>query len=294
MEAMTVSLGRSSRLADWWQLTKPRLNFLVLLTALAGYALAPAGGRHRVPLLAFALGLWMLAASSAMLNMWLEQDSDRLMDRTKTRPLPARRLPPQPVFWVGVGLAFAALLQLELTAGPLTAGLGLLTWASYLLAYTPLKRVSPLSLLVGAVPGALPPVLGWIAGGGGLDEGALALFCLLFLWQIPHFLSIAALYGEQYRAAGIKVLGLEHGPAAAGRSMVLYAAALLPVAVWMRGLGFGGSGSQLLTLGLTAGFVAAALGAALRPSRRSARVLLLASVTWLPLFLLVLILTGRP
>jgi protoheme IX farnesyltransferase len=291
--AAALAAPPGGRLADWWQLTKPRLNFLVLLTALAGYALAPAGPR-KVPLAAFALGFWMLAASSAMLNMWLEQESDGLMERTKVRPLPAGRMKPGPVLWAGLGLAFAALTQLALSAGPLTAALGLLTWASYLLAYTPLKRVTPLSLLVGAVPGALPPVLGWTAGGGGLDEGALALFCLLFLWQIPHFLAIAALYGEQYRVAGIKVLGLEHGPQAAGRSMVLYAAALLPVAVWMRGLGFGGAGSQALTLALTVGFVAAALWAALRPSKRSARALLLASVTWLPLFLLVLILTGRP
>jgi protoheme IX farnesyltransferase len=284
---------RSGGLADWWQLTKPRLNFLVFLTALAGYALAPSGGPRRVPLAAFAVGLWMLQASAAMLNMWLEEDSDGLMDRTKVRPLPAKRLAPRAVFWVGLLLAFAALAQLAMSAGTLTAGLGLLTWASYLLAYTPLKRVTALSVLVGAVPGALPPVLGWTAGGGGLDEGALALFSLLFLWQIPHFLAIAALYGEQYRKAGIKVLGLEHGAAAAGRSMVAYSAALLPVAVWMRGLGFGGPGSQLITLGLTLGYVAAALWAALRPSPKSARALLLASVTWLPLFLLALILTGR-
>lgn len=291
-----AELGRQGALAgglgDWWQLTKPRLNFLVLLTALAGLALAP--GVTPLPVLAgFTLAVWMLAASAAMLNMWLERDSDRLMARTAQRPLAAGRLEPRPVFWAGQLLAVGALALLARFSGLVTAGLGLATWASYLLVYTPLKRRTPLALLAGAVPGALPPVLGWCAGGGRLDEGALALFCLLFVWQIPHFLSIAELYGEQYRAAGIRVLGLEHGHAAAGRGMVLYAATLLPIAAWLHGLGLGSRLSLAASLALGLGFVAAALWAALRPSRGSARGLLLTSVSYLPLLLLALILGGR-
>jgi protoheme IX farnesyltransferase len=276
-------------LRDWWQMAKPRLNLLVLMTALAGYALASGSG-PRASLAPFALGVWLLAASAAMLNMWMEREGDALMERTRDRPLAAGRLKPRAVLWVGLAVSLAALLLLAQSAGMACAGLGLATWASYLLVYTPLKRVTPLALLVGAVPGALPPVMGWMAGGGSLDSGALALFCFLFLWQIPHFLSIAALYGEDYRKAGIKVLGLELGPNAAGRGMVLYAAALLPVAVWFRGLGLGGPWSLLMTLALTFAFMAAALWAAMRPSRRSARGLLLASVSYQPLFLLALIL----
>jgi protoheme IX farnesyltransferase len=274
-------------------MAKPRLNLLVLLSALAGYALAPDSG-PRAHLAPFAAGVWLLAASAAMLNMWMEREGDALMERTRQRPLAAGRLDPRAVLWAGLAVSLAALLLLAESAGLLCAGLGLATWASYLLVYTPLKRVTPLALLVGAVPGALPPVMGWLAGGGSLDSGALALFCFLFLWQIPHFLSIAALYGEEYSKAGIKVLGLEHGTDAAGRGMVLYAAALLPVAVWFRGLGLGGPWSLLLTLALTLGFMAAALWAAFKPSRSSARGLLLASVTYQPLFLLALILGNRP
>jgi protoheme IX farnesyltransferase len=289
----TMDTERGGGLGDWWQMAKPRLNLLVLMTALAGYALAPDQG-PRAHLAPFALGVWLLAASAAMLNMWMEREGDAQMERTRQRPLAAGRLNPRAVLWTGLAISLAALLLLDESAGLLCAGLGLATWSSYLLLYTPLKRVTPLALLVGAVPGALPPVLGWVAGGGSLDGGALALFCFLFLWQIPHFLSIAALYGAEYRKAGIKVLGLEHGPAAAGRSMVLYAAALLPVAVWFRGLGIGGPWSLLLTLALTVGFVAAALWAAFRPSRGSARGLLLASVSYQPLFLLALIFGNRP
>lgn len=293
LAATSVRMEPGGGLRDWWQMAKPRLNLLVLLSALAGYALAP-DGPARARLAPFALGVWSLAAAAAMLNMWMEREGDALMERTRDRPLAACRLHPRAVLWAGLALSLAALLLLAESAGALCAGLGLATWASYLLVYTPLKRVTPLAVLAGAVPGALPPVLGWVAGGGSLDGGALALFCFLFLWQIPHFLAIAALYGEEYRKAGIKVLGLEHGPAAAGRSMVLYAAALMPVAVWFRGLGIGGPWSLLLTLALTAGFMAAALWAAFKPSRSSARGLLLASVAYQPLFLLALILGNRP
>ena len=293
LAAAAVRAEHPGALGDWWQMAKPRLNLLVLLSALAGYALAP---EHGTParLAPFALGVWLLAAAAAMLNMWMEREGDALMERTRHRPLAAGRLHPRAVFWAGLAVSLAALLLLAESAGPLCAALGLATWASYLLVYTPLKRVTSLAVLAGAVPGALPPVLGWVAGGGSLDGGALALFCFLFLWQIPHFLSIAALYGEEYRKAGIKVLGLEYGPAAAGRSMVLYAAGLLPVAVWFRGLGIGGPWSLLLTLALTFAFIAAALWAAWLPSRGSARGLLLASVTYQPLFLLALILGNRP
>lgn len=272
-----------ARAKDWWELTKPRLNFLVLLTSLAGYAMAPAGLEGRAPFWGFVLAVWLLAASSAILNMWLERDSDRLMERTAKRPLADRRLDPRPAFWAGQGLAVLSLTALAYFTGWITAGLGLLTWTSYLLVYTPLKRVTPLSLLVGAVPGALPPVMGWTAAGGPLDIRALALFALLFVWQIPHFLSIAALYGEQYKAAGIKVLSLEHGPAVAGRQMVSYALALIPLTLWLPSLGLGGPRYQAAALILGLIFSAAALRAALKPERTRARQLLLASVFYLPL-----------
>lgn len=278
-----------ARWKDWWELTKPRLNFLVLLSALAGYALAPRALPGRADFWAFSVAVWLLAASSAILNMWLEQDSDRLMERTRKRPLADGRLDPRPAFWLGQALALLALLVLALNVQGVAALLGLLTWASYLLVYTPLKRVTPLSVLVGAVPGALPPVLGWTAAGGGLDAGAFGLFCLLFLWQIPHFLSIAALYGEQYRAAGIQVLNLSHGEAAVGRQMLLYTLALLPLTLWLPQVGLGGPRYRLAALALGLGFLVFAVRAALRPDRSRSRALLLASVFYLPLLLAAMI-----
>lgn len=268
---------------DWWELTKPRLNFLVVLTALAGYWMAPAGLPGRASFWSFAVAVWLLAASSAILNMWLESDTDALMERTRKRPLAAGRLPKRPAFWVGQALTFLALGALAASCDWITAGLGLLTWASYLLVYTPLKRVSALSVLAGAVPGALPPVMGWTAAGGHLDQDALGLFCLLFVWQIPHFLAIAHLYGEQYLAAGIKVLGLEHGQAVVSRQIVAYTLALLPVTLWLNRLGLSGPRYVASALVLGLAFNGVALWAALRPSRRSARALLLTSVTYLPL-----------
>jgi protoheme IX farnesyltransferase len=281
-------LTRTS-LRDWWQMTKPRLNGLVLLSAMAGYALAPRTASPRTAFWPFALGFWLLAASSAALNMWLERDTDALMDRTRFRPLAAGRLGERPVFWMGQVLAVAALGVFALSGDWVTAALGLLTWASYLLVYTPLKRRSPLSLLAGAVTGALPPVMGWTAAGGGLNQAALGLFCLLFVWQVPHFLAIAALYGEQYRAAGIKVLGVVHGEAVAARQALTYAVALIPISLWLYALGLGGRAYACAALPLGLAFAAAAAWAAYRPSRSSARTLLLASVSYLPLLLAALV-----
>jgi len=278
---------------DWWLMCKPRLNGMVLLSAVCGFALAPREAAARTPFGVFVVAFWLLAASSSALNMWLERDTDALMERTRDRPLAAGRLRERPVFWMGQALAVLALGIFFLAGDWLTAGLGLLTWASYLLVYTPLKRRTPLSLLAGAVTGALPPVMGWTAGGGSLDQASLGLFCLLFVWQVPHFLAIAALYGEQYRAAGIKVLGLVHGQAAAGRQAVIYAAALLPVSVWLYALGLGGRVYLSVALLLGAAFVGVAVWAARKPSHVSARVLLLSSVTYLPLMLIALV-VDRP
>jgi protoheme IX farnesyltransferase len=268
---------------QWWALTKPRLTLLVIGTALAGYALAPAGLPGRSKFWPFAVSVYLLAASAAILNMWMERDVDALMKRTRERPLPAGRLTERQVFWAGQGLTFISLLALALATNWLTAALGLLTWISYLLVYTPMKRKSSLAILAGAVPGALPPVMGWTAAGGSIDPTAIALFLLMFVWQVPHFLAIAALYGDDYENAGLKVLGREAGTAAAGRQMVLYAMLMLPITLWCYKLGIAGPRYAVAATLLSLLFIAFALRAALRPGRSSARALLLASVTYLPL-----------
>lgn len=267
----------------WWALTKPRLNFLTVATSLAGYFVAPVGLPDRAPFWPYAAGVYLLAAGAAMLNMWLERDVDARMKRTRERPLPAGHLNEQSVFWAGLALTVVALAILALATNHLTAVLGFVLWVSYLLIYTPMKRYSSLAILAGAVPGALPPVMGWTAGGGAIDHGAWALFLLMFVWQVPHFLSIAALYGDDYQNAGLKVLGKEAGTAAAGRQMVIYAALMVPVSLWCHKVGLAGARFAVIGVVLSLAFTVFAWRAARNPGRESARALLLASVTYLPL-----------
>jgi protoheme IX farnesyltransferase len=181
------------------ELTKPRITLLVTFTTLVGYVMGSRGGVHPVPLLLTLAGTALVASGSMTLNMLLERDTDALMHRTRGRPLPTRRLKPAEALWFGLLLTSAGLLMLALLVQPLAALVALATWASYLFAYTPLKTRTSLSTVVGAVPGALPPVIGWAAARGSLDGGAFVLFAILFLWQIPHFLAIAWIFREDCR-----------------------------------------------------------------------------------------------
>ncbi len=279
-------------LKDYWLLTKPRLNFLVLCSALGGYELGRSGPFAAGAFLEFAAALFALAGASSALNMWMERDADARMGRTRERPLAAGRLKPLQGLAFGVLLSLAALAWLALRVNPATAWLGLATVASYLLVYTPLKRVSSLSTLVGAVPGALPPVMGWAAARGSVDPPAWALFFILFLWQIPHFLAIAVMYAGEYKAAGFKVMPFEQGGEATGRQMVLYSLALIPASLWIHRLGLAGRGYFAVAVLLGLGYAGMALYAARVKGRDAAR-LLLASVSYLPLLFTAMLL-DRP
>lgn len=269
---------------DWLQLFKPRLNSEVILSALAGLYLGrPAEGLAWPLVVHFSLAVSLLAASAAALNMWLERDTDALMERTRLRPVAAGRLSPNAALLAGVILALLSFTWLALSVGVLTFGLGLLTWSSYLLVYTPLKRQSPVAVLVGAVPGALPPVMGWAAAGQGLDAIAAALFLIMFLWQVPHFLAIAWMYQSDYQKAGIKTLAAEQGDAAAARQILLYTVALLPVSLWPSVLGLTGQAYFWAAGALGLIFLGVVIWTVRRPTRSRARVLLLSSVTYLPL-----------
>jgi protoheme IX farnesyltransferase len=280
-------------LKDFLALTKPRLNFLVLLSALAGFEMGRQGSFDLWKLLEFAAALFCLAGASSALNMWMERRQDAAMGRTKSRPLAAGRLRPMAGLLFGLALSVIALAWLALRVNALTAWLGFATWFSYLALYTPLKRVSSFSTLVGAIPGALPPVMGWTGAGNALDLRALALFVILFLWQIPHFLSIALMYEDEYKAAGFKVMPFEQGREATGRQMVLYALALVPASLWAYELGMSGRLYFVSALLLGLGYTASALRAARAPKRAAARGLLLTSVFYLPL-LLSMMLADRP
>lgn len=227
----TSTLARpTTAIADLVALTKPRLTGLVLFTTAGAFLLAP-GDIDFVRLAWTLIGTWLTVASSHALNMFHERDVDGLMQRTKDRPLPAGRMAPEVALVFGVSLGLIGIPLLVKTVGPLAAGLASLALASYVLAYTPLKRRSPAALYVGALPGAIPPVLGWAAATGTLDPAPMALFATMFVWQIPHFLGLSLLLSDDYRSAGIRTQSVVSGFAATQRTTRIGVALLLPVSL---------------------------------------------------------------
>jgi protoheme IX farnesyltransferase len=241
-----------TRAADYLQLVRPRLALLVLVTVGAGWLLAAGGQPSWLPLVNASVGTALLFAGSSALNQLLERRRDALMPRTANRPLPAGRLQPAEVLALGSILSAGGLVWLLAFCPPLAAGLGAFALFSYVLVYTPLKERTPLSTLVGAVPGAVPPMIGWAAARGRLDAGALALFLIVFLWQVPHFLAIAWIYRDQYARAGFRVLPvLDRQGVQTGRQMIHYTLALILASLMPCVLGIGGwlSGIGALVLG---------------------------------------------
>jgi len=258
------------RLSDFVALTKPRITFLVVLTALVGFVAARRGAWDLALLARTLAGTALVAGAASALNQWAERDADALMRRTLRRPLPAGRLVPREGVAFGVALAVVGTAYLALTVGVLAGALAAATAASYLLVYTPLKRVTSLATVAGAVPGAIPPVIGWAAARGRLDTGAWVLFLILFFWQMPHFLALAALYRRDYARAGFRVLSVvDPGGASTGRQSVLYALALLPVSLVPAFLGMAGPLYFFGALALGLGFLFYALRFALRPGAQA-------------------------
>ncbi len=272
------------------ELTKPRITVMVLLTVAVGYALAPvdAGATTLVHLL---FGAMLSCSGAGALNQYLERDTDAVMARTRFRPLPSHRISAFMVFILGAALSTGGVGYLLLTTNPLTALLDAFTLVSYLFVYTPLKRMSPASTLAGAVPGAVPPMMGWAAATGSIGAGACALFGLLFLWQIPHFLAIGRMYRDDYANGGFPMLVVVDD-AAAGRQMVLYALAVLVVSLAPVRLGL--AGPFYLTLATFAGlaYLVAAARACKLADQPSARSLLLVSVLYLPVIFAAMFVDG--
>ncbi|MBF5042705.1 protoheme IX farnesyltransferase [Aggregicoccus sp. 17bor-14] len=223
----TRALSLSTTTADLVSLTKPRLSSLVLATTAGGMWLAPGGMSLARMLVAMIATAGTVGAANAF-NCFIERDSDRYMRRTASRPLPSGRMEPAVALWFGLSLAAISLPSLWLAANLLTAALGLLALLSYVLLYTPLKARTSAAMLVGAVPGALPPLMGWTAVTGQVDAGGYALFAILFLWQIPHFIAIALFRKEEYAAAGLTSLPLERGDESSRLQLLLYTLALVP------------------------------------------------------------------
>lgn len=279
----------TARLADYLELTKPRIAVLALTAVTVGYVLGSQGRWQVLPLLHALLGIGLVAAGSSVLNQWIERSTDRKMDRTANRPLPAGRLQATEVLWFGLACGLFGTLYLAVAVNALTAWLGVATMFLYVAVYTPLKRHTSLCTAVGAIPGALPPVLGWTAAGGHLDAGAFSLFAILFLWQFPHFLAIAWLYREDYDRAGLRMLPRPSAKLPiVGAFTVIYALALIPVSLLPSDLALAGDAYYLAAIILGLGYLAASVRFLLNESRRTARSLLLVSLVYLPLLLLAL------
>ena len=226
----------SIAIGDLVTLAKPRITLLVLITTAGGFWLAPVRASRLVGALAM-FGTALIVAGANALNMYLERDIDGRMERTKDRPLPAGRLAPRVALWFGVLTSIAAVPILAIGVNATTALLAVLANLSYVLAYTPMKQRSHWALLVGAVPGAMPPLLGWTAATGTIGAGGLVLFGILFLWQVPHFLAISIFRRDEYARAGLKVMPNTHGIRATKHSIARYLFALLAVSLLLVPLG---------------------------------------------------------
>jgi protoheme IX farnesyltransferase len=283
------------RLADYLELAKPRVVLMVLVTTLVGFYLGSTGSPALVTLAHTLVGTALAAGGTLAWNQLMEIDLDGRMMRTRHRPLPDGRILPVEALVLGGVLLAAGLAHLALAVNLVSAGVTAAIAVVYLLVYTPLKRVTPLCSLAGAVPGALPPVAGWAAARGSLDLQAWVLFAIMFLWQIPHSLAIARLYRDDYARAGIRLLPVVDvdGPST-GTQVVAFCLALLPVALLPTLIGIAGVIYFLVALALGVGFLWSGITLARGRSVADARRLMFASLLYLPALLGVMALDKLP
>ncbi len=276
-------------LSDYWALTKPEVNFLILITTFVGFYLGCASAGRQFSLMALfntLLGTSLVASGTATLNQYIERAFDAQMRRTARRPAAAGRLEPHAVLAFGIVLSVAGTIYLAVGAGLPASLLALLTLLSYLFLYTPLKRETPLCVLIGALSGAMPPLIGWAAASGGLRRGAWLLYAVLFLWQFPHFMAIAWMYREDYDRAGYLMLprGAARAPVVTLQTM-LPLLALVPISIARLPAQHAATSYWAgLLLGLS--FVYFGVEFVRQRSRGTARRLLAASIVYLPLLLI--------
>jgi heme o synthase len=284
--------SRSGLFRDLVELVKARLTLLVLLTTAVGFYLGAEGPINFVALLHTVFGTAAAAAGAAALNQWWEYNLDALMERTRSRPVPAGRMRPRDAVILGSALSIFGVAYLAFVCNALSAALAAITIIIYIFAYTPLKRVSTFNTALGAVPGALPPMIGWAAARGTLNAGAWALFAILFFWQLPHFFAIAWMYRDDYARAGFQMISSDDrtGERSASQSvffcMLLFVVAGLPAF-----LGIATVFYLLAELILGAVFVAVAMRFLKTRARADARRLFITSIIYLPLLLGALVLS---
>jgi protoheme IX farnesyltransferase len=283
--AMATAAARS-RAADFVALTKPRLNLLVVATTAGGYYLGAGPGANALGLAHVTLATALVAGGSAAFNQVMERKVDALMDRTRRRPVADGRLSPRESLIFASALSLAGLLWLAVTTTPLAAVVALVTLLTYVL-----KQRTSFATVVGAIPGALPPMIGWAAATDTLSREAWVLFAIIFLWQMPHFLAIAWLFKDDYRRAGFPMLPvLEPEGRSTGYQVAAYASALLPVSLVPSLMGLTGMAYFGLALALGVAFLAVSLRFAVSRTRRDARVLFFTSIAYLPLVWLAMVL----
>jgi heme o synthase len=277
------------RAQDYLALTKPRVVVMVLITTFVGFYLATPGWLNWLLLCHTLMGVALASGGTLALNQYLERDLDARMLRTKERPLPEGRLQPGEALGFGVAITASGLLYLTLLVNPLSGLVTAVSVGSYLFLYTPLKQKTPLCVMVGAVPGALPPVTGWTAASGGLSLEAWVLFAILFLWQIPHSLSIAVLYREDYARANFQLLPVvEPEGGRTGRQIVVHSLALLAVGLLPTTLHMAGAVYFVTAFVLGMAMLICGVMVATSYSSEAARRLLFASLVYLPALLVVM------
>ena len=285
----TLARAAQARIRDLVELGKPRITLLVLVTAAVGIWLAP-GAMPPLRTGLFLAATALLVASANTLNCWYERDVDARMHRTRNRPLPAGRLEPGVALGYGVALGAAALGLLAAGTNLVTTALGALALVSYVLVYTPMKRLSPWAIVVGAVPGAIPPLMGWTAATGSFGWPGSLLFGILFCWQLPHFVAIALYLEDDYRRGGLRVLSVVYGDVVARRHLFAYTLLLVAVSFAALPLGLGGTLYFAAAAVLGAGFVwIAARGLGSDVGVRWARSAFAYSLLYLPALITVLV-----
>jgi len=294
IEPPVVVLERGLTMADFAQLVKARLTFLVLATTAVGFYVGWDGPMNFTALGHAVLGTALAAAGAAALNQWWEHKFDAIMLRTRGRPIPSGRMLPREGLIAGTLLGIAGVLYLALAVNLLSAFLAAVTIVLYILAYTPLKKISTTNTLVGAIPGAIPPMIGWVAARGSLDAGAWSLFVILFVWQMPHFFALAWMYRADYARAGFRMMSNDDDTGLRSSSQsVLFCMLLLIVAAVPGYIGLTKMIYIPIALALSGWFIVMAMRFHGKRTPRDARALFLTSIIYLPLLLAALVLTKR-
>jgi len=288
------AIGVREKLAAYLELTKPRIALMLVLTSAAGFYLGADKGFDVVLFVNSMIGILLLAFGVATLNQVWERKSDAMMERTANRPLPTQKVSFVEALVFGISLCVVAEIYLAFLVNGLTAVLGLIVFVGYVLLYTPLKKYTSASTAIGALPGAMPPLMGWTSSANEITLGAWILFSIIFLWQFPHFLAIAWMYKEQYAKAGIKMLPVvEPEGKITARQIVIFTILLLPVSIAPFFIGLAGLvylvGASLLWIW----FLMASIKTARIKSVEQARKLLLVSVIYLPLLFALMVLNHQ-